>query len=659
MEEGSSAEDGRTEQIADTVFRDYAATLQGGAGEGADDAGFDDALARVRRHLADAAARSAACLVCLEPLAPDAAVWHCSGGAASPGGGCFCVVHLLCAQAWARSQQADASARAAALAAAPPDLSTPGAAAVAAAAAAARPPAPHSGPPGWGCPKCRAPYTAAEAPAEYHCFCGKVADPPFDPWAAPHSCGGACDRPLTLRCGHACMLLCHPGPCPPCPAEVTAECHCGRATLPPGRLPALHPQRADSLPVRRGDACGACPNAGPRTCPCGKVEYHNLACDEATPPCGATCDRLLACGRHRCTERCHAGACAATCREVVRKSCACGRMQRDVPCSEPLRCERRCQAMRACGRHQCKRRCCDGSACDACDQPCNRKLRCGNHVCPAQCHAGPCQPCPLTATVACACGATACAVPCGSEARTEPPRSVQACGHVCGNESCHDAPPPAVSMYAPPPPPVSELLASVRRLKPASDNGPPAAQAAAAAKAARPGACTACPPCQAPAVDCACHCGRSTITAPCDALVTARERGGVVLAELLCCWKPCARPLPACGHICGATCHAGCCPGADSCDQEVTVRCACRRLKGKMSCAAARVLADARGQSAPAKGAAAALLDCDDKCARRLEEKRGAKAAGAGEPKDDSAAKGTAFAAAAEGSARGGSSCNA
>lgn len=60
--------------------------------------------------------------VCLEPLAPDAAVWHCSGGAANPGGGCFCVVHLLCAQAWARSQQADAAARAAALAAAPPDL---------------------------------------------------------------------------------------------------------------------------------------------------------------------------------------------------------------------------------------------------------------------------------------------------------------------------------------------------------------------------------------------------------------------------------------------------------------------------------------------------------------------------------------------------------
>lgn len=92
--------------------------------------------------------------------------------------------------------------------------------------------------------------------------------------------------------------------------------------------------------------------------------------------------------------------------------------------SAASRCERRCQAMRACGRHQCKRRCCDGSACGACDQPCGRRLRCDNHVCPAPCHAGPCQPCPLTATVACACGGTSYAVPCGSEV------------HLCTCTSC-------------------------------------------------------------------------------------------------------------------------------------------------------------------------------------------------------------------------------
>ncbi len=51
----------------------------------------------------------------------------------------------------------------------------------------------------------------------------------------------------------------------------------------------------------------------------------------------------------------------------------------------------------------------------------------------------------------------------------------------------------------------------------------------------------------------------------------ARERGGAALAGLLCCGKPCARALPACGHICGASCHPGACPGAESCEQEVTV----------------------------------------------------------------------------------------
>jgi len=27
-------------------------------------------------------------------------------------------------------------------------------------------------------------------------------------------------------CGHKCLLLCHPGPCPPCPRIVDASCYC-------------------------------------------------------------------------------------------------------------------------------------------------------------------------------------------------------------------------------------------------------------------------------------------------------------------------------------------------------------------------------------------------------------------------------------------------
>ena len=85
------------------------------------------------------------------------------------------------------------------------------------------------------------------------------------------------------------------------------------------------------------------------------------------------------------------------------------------------RCERRCTATRSCGRHQCKRKCCDGN-CPPCDLPCGRKLRCGNHMCPSPCHTGPCQPCPLSVAIACACGKTTYNTPCGTESTAKPPK---------------------------------------------------------------------------------------------------------------------------------------------------------------------------------------------------------------------------------------------
>lgn len=73
----------------------------------------------------------------------------------------------------------------------------------------------------WGCPKCRTAYQPSEVPSEYRCFCGKQKDPPLDPWLAPHTCGDICGRDLASGCGHTCVLLCHPGPCPPCPRQVS------------------------------------------------------------------------------------------------------------------------------------------------------------------------------------------------------------------------------------------------------------------------------------------------------------------------------------------------------------------------------------------------------------------------------------------------------
>ena len=55
---------------------------------------------------------------------------------------------------------------------------------------------------------------------------------------------------------------------------------------------------------------------------------------------------------------------------------------------------------------------------------------------------------------------------------------------------------------------------------------------------------------------------------------------------LLCCGKPCHKALPNCPHVCQQVCHAGPCPGAaaEGCQEEVTVRCSCRRHKAKLPC---------------------------------------------------------------------------
>lgn len=60
-------------------------------------------------------------------------------------------------------------------------------------------------------PKCRFEYKRSETPSRYYCYCGKVEDPPLDPWLVPHSCGQVCEREFKPPCGHKCLLLCHPG----------------------------------------------------------------------------------------------------------------------------------------------------------------------------------------------------------------------------------------------------------------------------------------------------------------------------------------------------------------------------------------------------------------------------------------------------------------
>ena len=75
---------------------------------------------------------------------------------------------------------------------------------------------------GWRCPGCQ--YVRLIFPREYRCFCGKVVDPVYERREIPHSCGEVCGKELKTAegnvCVHKCVELCHPGPCPPCVANI-------------------------------------------------------------------------------------------------------------------------------------------------------------------------------------------------------------------------------------------------------------------------------------------------------------------------------------------------------------------------------------------------------------------------------------------------------
>lgn len=757
---------------ADELLRRCLAAYPGSKQQGNEAA--QDSIRRVAEHLNADDSEASVCIICLELLKRRDAVWSCSAG-------CSDTVHLSCIQAWARQQIQAAAGK--------PD------------ATEARPLAPT-----WCCPKCRCEYAAAAVPFEYRCYCGKEVNPAPDLWLPAHTCGETCGR--TLACGHTCMLLCHPGPCPACPRMVQASCYCGKEETQrrchqarfcchklcgrrhacghrcpqkchEGPCPPCGLQRRQTctcgaetaeVPCAAGDFrcakpcgqplscgrhrcqavchagdCAECPLAGPRPCPCGKKVTEGLSCEDPTPTCGGTCDKQLPCGQHRCAERCHAGPCSDVCRAMTAKKCACGHLQKEVPCCESLRCQRKCPNVRNCGRHACRRRCCDGE-CPPCQEECGRLLKCRNHRCKAPCHPGACLPCTREVRVSCACSSTSYRLPCGWESRARPPVCAKlcpvvrtcrhakdlpphrchfgpcppcphpcgqmlGCGHSCAATQCHDPQPPDVLHFEQPAPPKQTALEAAL----GSDSAPAASAQAAqmAAKLAAMGT-SDCPPCQRPvkrwcqgfhklipqpcsdaslkgcgqpcgrrlpcgshfdggvhvcsfpchprrtaegpqpmtagtaavpgcevctlvcgrqrpcghpcAAEChagtcaacdvaatkPCHCGKTSLTRACHELT---EEGGA--DKLLCCSKQCLRPLPHCPHLCESGCHSGRCPGASCCEQEVTVRCGCRRLKERWTCHRVQAALQSRGNGSGGTYdglAALRLLPCDAQC---------------------------------------------
>ncbi|KAK8939380.1 NF-X1-type zinc finger protein NFXL2 [Platanthera guangdongensis] len=341
--------------LEDSIFAAYIQTC-GGRSPSRD-------LVKIRSFLSAASGRGGhfvACLICLERIRPSDPVWTCSSG-------CHVLLHLLCIQNWA-NQTSYRPASSSSLKSSSD----------------------------WHCPKCRLSYSQTLIPRSYRCFCGKLEDPPCDPWILPHSCGEVCGRPLFGNCGHECLLLCHPGACPPCPKLITARCFCGsqedllRCThkhfscnqlcprllpchthscterchdgpCPPCQVKGLYKCVCGKTEEERVCAdrdfrcgrpcsggllcgkhkcnrgchsgpCGDCPLQGRRTCPCGKKEFKGVSCDADVPTCGSTCEKKLGCGLHRCPERCHRGFCAETCRTVVLKACRCGSLKKEVWC---------------------------------------------------------------------------------------------------------------------------------------------------------------------------------------------------------------------------------------------------------------------------------------------------------------------------------------
>lgn len=269
--------------------------------------GPDTGLLAEAKELLKNAIQSSVCLICISSVRRTDPIWSC--------GTCYVSFHINCIQRWAKDtifqqkQQLEGD----------PERQEKERRVC------------------WSCPKCRAERPAGSIPTAYRCYCGRAAEPEWDPWQTPHSCGERCNRQLA-GCTHRCALLCHPGPCPPCPQTVQQECHCGQAG-----------------PVTR-------------------------RCSAAAWSCGQPCGQDLACRTHTCPATCHPGDCLPCDRTSV-QSCECRKTREPRPCSAPaFKCGHPCGALLACGFHSCDLICHPAGPCPPCPLSLDRQCPCGKAV---------------------------------------------------------------------------------------------------------------------------------------------------------------------------------------------------------------------------------------------------------------------------------------
>eukprot|EP00118_Oscarella_pearsei_P011219 m.73620 g.73620 ORF g.73620 m.73620 type:complete len:884 (+) comp35851_c0_seq9:69-2720(+) len=471
-----------------------------------------------------------------------------------------------------------------------------------------------------------------------HCPCGKKMSRVRCSQASKiGSCGEVCKK--MLRCGqHCCTEICHTGQCQSCEVKVKQACNCGKQDKEVsceyvfavasgkkfccgqtcGKILDCDNHTCDEL-CHDGPcfSCSLLPNKV-HSCPCGKTPISTLlatsrtSCLDPIPCCQGICGKELPCGSagkpvHTCSERCHYGSCPS-CKRTSEVRCQCGKIMKEVACSEiredrPVCCESICNKKKSCKRHRCNQRCCT-DADHVCTLLCGKMLRCGIHRCDELCHAGHCPRCWQTSfeELRCHCGIEVIfpPVPCG----TSPPVCGQLCCrvHSCEHEVthfCHNE--------------------------------------------------TVCPPCTTlarkmcfgnhEAVWIPCHIVDVACCSKCDQPLPCGEHRcqknchkPPCLNEGEPCMQPCMAPRP-CGHPCLLPCHVGKpCP-VSPCRSKVEISCKCGRRVDSAHCQAgiknfgrlqsedlASYMRDLQlGRSVDLNSVASKeqprMLECDEECA--------------------------------------------